>query len=122
MKEHELIRAQEKFIGALLRSPGSVAVVRVAGLTTSYFPPRLAGAFEFALKGDRDRDQTLRSVLEGGEMNGWEVAIAVWGLRPNLHEMRMALQEGLAHLQSLSREGRIEKRASSSAISWRLPT
>lgn len=68
MKEHELIRAQEKFIGALLRSPGSVAVVRVAGLTTSYFPPRLAGAFEFALKGDRDRDQTLRSVLEGGEI------------------------------------------------------
>jgi hypothetical protein len=68
LKEHKLIRAQEKFIGALLRSPGSVAVVRVAGLTTSYFPPRLAGAFEFALKGDRDRDQTLRSVLEGGEI------------------------------------------------------
>jgi glyoxylase-like metal-dependent hydrolase (beta-lactamase superfamily II) len=70
----------------------------------------------------RRRKEQMLSVLEGGEMNGWQVAIAVWGLRPNLHEMRMALQEGLAHLQSLSREGRIEKRASSAAIRWRRPT
>jgi hypothetical protein len=40
----ELIRAQERFIAALLRSPGSVAVVRVAGLTKDYFPPQLADA------------------------------------------------------------------------------
>jgi glyoxylase-like metal-dependent hydrolase (beta-lactamase superfamily II) len=69
----------------------------------------------------RRRKEQMLSVLDAGEMNGWQVAVAVWGLRPNLHEMRMALQEGLAHLQSLSREGRLEKRASPSAISWRRP-
>jgi glyoxylase-like metal-dependent hydrolase (beta-lactamase superfamily II) len=70
----------------------------------------------------RRRKEQMLSVLESGEMNGWQVAVEVWGLRPNLHEMRMALQEGLAHLQSLSHEGRLEKLASPSAITWRLPT
>jgi hypothetical protein len=31
----------------------------------------------------------------------------------------MALQEGLAHLQSLSLEGSVEKRASPVAVTWR---
>lgn len=39
-------------------------MVRVVGLTKDYFPPQLADAFEFALKGDRDR--TLRIVQQGG--------------------------------------------------------
>jgi glyoxylase-like metal-dependent hydrolase (beta-lactamase superfamily II) len=68
------------------------------------------------------RKEQMLSVLDEGEMNGWQVAVAVWGLRPNLHEMRMALQEGLAHLQSLSRDGRIEKHATPAAITWRRPT
>jgi hypothetical protein len=58
-------------------------------------------------------------VLGDSEMNGWQVAIAVWGVRSNLFDMRMALQEGLAHLQSLSLEGRVEKRASPAAVTWR---
>ena len=61
------------------------------------------------------------SVLGDGEKNAWEVAVAVWGPRTDLHDMRMALQEGLAHLQSLSREGRVEKWATPAAVSWRLP-
>ena len=36
----------------------------VAGLTTGYFPARLAGTFALALRGDRD--QTLRIVRAGG--------------------------------------------------------
>jgi hypothetical protein len=56
--------AQERLIAALLRGPGLVAVVGIAGLTTDYFPSQLADAFEFALRGDRD--QTLRIVREGG--------------------------------------------------------
>jgi hypothetical protein len=52
-------------------------------------------------------------------MNGWQVATAVWGIRSNVIDMRMALQEGLAHLQSLSVEGRVEKRASPAAVTWR---
>jgi glyoxylase-like metal-dependent hydrolase (beta-lactamase superfamily II) len=69
----------------------------------------------------RRRKEQMLSVLADGEMDGWQVAVAVWGPRSNLHEMRMALQEGLAHLQSLSREGRLEKRASPAAITWRPP-
>jgi glyoxylase-like metal-dependent hydrolase (beta-lactamase superfamily II) len=67
------------------------------------------------------RKEQMLSLLADGEMNGWQVAVAVWGLRSDLQQMRMALQEGLAHLQSLSGEGRLEKRASPSAITWRRP-
>jgi glyoxylase-like metal-dependent hydrolase (beta-lactamase superfamily II) len=68
------------------------------------------------------RKEQMVSVLADGEMNGWQVAVAVWGMRSDLQQMRMALQEGLAHLQSLSREGRLEKRASPASITWRRPT
>jgi glyoxylase-like metal-dependent hydrolase (beta-lactamase superfamily II) len=67
------------------------------------------------------RKEQMLSVLAEGETSGWEMAIAVWGLRSDLHDMRMALQEGLAHLQSLSREGLVEKWATPASISWRLP-
>ncbi|MBJ7596670.1 MBL fold metallo-hydrolase [Candidatus Nephthysia bennettiae] len=76
----------------------------------------------YLLNHHRRRKEQMLEVLSRGEMNGWQVAVAVWGLRPNLHEMRMALQEGLAHLQSLSRQGRLEKLATPSAITWRRPT
>jgi glyoxylase-like metal-dependent hydrolase (beta-lactamase superfamily II) len=86
-------------------------------------PPFTAASDRIAYLMDhhRRRKEGMLSVLETGEMNGWQVAVEVWGLRPNLHEMRLALQEGLAHLQSLSREGRLEKLASPAAITWRLP-
>ncbi len=67
----------------------------------------------------RRRKDQMVEVIGEGELNGWQVATAIWGVRENLHEMRMALQEGLAHLQSLSREGRLEKLARPSAITWR---
>jgi glyoxylase-like metal-dependent hydrolase (beta-lactamase superfamily II) len=70
----------------------------------------------------RRRKLQMLDVLGDREMNGWQVAIAVWGVRSNLFDMRMALQEGLAHLQSLSLEGRIEKRASPQAVTWRRPS
>ncbi len=66
----------------------------------------------------RRKHQILRA-LGNDELSAWEVAIAIWGVRDNLWEMRMALQEGLAHLQSLSLEGRVEKRARPEAVSWR---
>jgi len=67
----------------------------------------------------RRRKDQMVEVIGDGELNGWEVATAIWGVRENLHEMRMALQEGLAHLQSLSLEGRLEKRATPRAVTWR---
>jgi glyoxylase-like metal-dependent hydrolase (beta-lactamase superfamily II) len=71
------------------------------------------------LEHHRRRKDRMVEVIGDGELNGWQVATAVWGVRENLHEMRMALQEGLAHLQSLSLEGRLEKLASPSAVTWR---
>lgn len=67
----------------------------------------------------RRRKEQMVEVIGDGELNAWQVATAVWGVRENLHEMRMALQEGLAHLQSLSLEGRLEKRATPKAVTWR---
>lgn len=69
----------------------------------------------------RRRKDQMFEVIGDGELNGWQVAVAIWGVRPNIHEMRMALQEGLAHLQSLSLEGRLEKLATPEAITWRRP-
>jgi glyoxylase-like metal-dependent hydrolase (beta-lactamase superfamily II) len=67
----------------------------------------------------RKRKEQILGIIGDREMSAWEVAVAVWGRRENLHDMRMALQEGLAHLQSLSQEGLLEKRARPAAISWR---
>jgi len=71
------------------------------------------------LEHHRRRKDQMVEVIGDGELDGWQVATAIWGVRENLHEMRMALQEGLAHLQSLSLEGRIEKLARPSAVTWR---
>jgi glyoxylase-like metal-dependent hydrolase (beta-lactamase superfamily II) len=78
----------------------------------------------------RRKDQILE-IVGDQELTAWEVAVAVWGRRSELHDSRLALQEGLAHLQSLSRDGLLEKRAQSGgrfstpkhvpAISWRRP-
>jgi glyoxylase-like metal-dependent hydrolase (beta-lactamase superfamily II) len=67
----------------------------------------------------RRRKSQMVEVIGDGEMNAWQVATAIWGFRENLHEMRMALQEGLAHLQSLSLEGRLVKLAGPGAVTWR---
>jgi len=52
-------------------------------------------------------------------MTAWEVALEVWGEREHVYERRLALQEGLAHLQSLAVEGRLEKLAGSERVTWR---
>jgi hypothetical protein len=69
---------------------------------------------------ERRKDQILE-VIGDGEMTAWEVAVAIWGRRESLLDMRMALQEGLAHLQSLSRDGRLEKRAEPGHVTWLRP-
>lgn len=65
------------------------------------------------------RKQQIVDIVGAEELSAWDVAVAVWGHRSALHDMRLALQEGLAHLQSLSTEGRLEKRARPGAITWR---
>jgi glyoxylase-like metal-dependent hydrolase (beta-lactamase superfamily II) len=61
----------------------------------------------------------IEAILHGHELTAWEVAIRIWGERPEIWEMRMALQEGLAHLQLLAVERRVEKLADGSGVRWR---
>ena len=65
------------------------------------------------------RKAQMLELIGDRELDGWQVATAIWGVRKNLHEMRMALQEGLAHLQSLSLDGQVEKRATPASVTWR---
>lgn len=82
------------------------------------FADAAARAGELVVHHQRRKEQMVE-LIGDGELTAWQVATAVWGVRPNLHEMRMALQEGLAHLQSLSLEGRVEKRATPTSVTWR---
>lgn len=68
------------------------------------------------------RKEQILQVIGDSEMDAWQVTTAVWGPRENLIEMRMALQEGLAHLQSLSQEGKLEKWAEPARVTWRRPS
>ncbi|HEX9099715.1 MAG TPA: MBL fold metallo-hydrolase [Candidatus Dormibacteraeota bacterium] len=68
----------------------------------------------------RRLDQILE-IVSGGEKTAWEVALELWGPRDNLYEKRLALQEGLAHLQALAVERRLEKLVSPAAVRWRMP-
>src|SRR5581483_11516295 len=68
----------------------------------------------------RRKDQ-IEEIVGDRELTGWDVALEVWGKRPHLYEERLALQEALAHLQSLAVEGRLEKAVSPSSVRWRRP-
>src|SRR6266851_317716 len=64
----------------------------------------------------------ILEIVSAGEKSAWEVAVELWGPRDNLYERRLALQEGLAHLQALAVEGRLEKLVSPAAVRWRPPS
>lgn len=63
-------------------------------------------------------DQILE-IVDREEKSGWQVALELWGRRTNLYEKRLALQEGLAHLQALAVEGRVEKSVTPRSVTWR---
>jgi glyoxylase-like metal-dependent hydrolase (beta-lactamase superfamily II) len=67
----------------------------------------------------RRLDQILE-IIGPEEKSGWQVALDLWGPRDNLYEKRLALQEGLAHLQALAVEGRVSKAVTPSSVRWRL--
>ncbi|MBO0702071.1 MAG: MBL fold metallo-hydrolase [Candidatus Dormibacteraeota bacterium] len=69
----------------------------------------------------RRRKLQIERLVTEQPMTAWEVAIAIWGPREHIHDQRLALQEGLAHLQSLAREGRVIKEASTVRVEWRRP-
>ena len=69
----------------------------------------------------RRKDQ-IEEIVGDRECSAWEVAVELWGPRKYVYEKRLALQEALAHLQSLAVEDRLEKLASASALRWRRPS
>ncbi len=66
----------------------------------------------------RRLDQIVE-ILGRHEKSGWQVALDLWGPRDNLYEKRLALQEGLAHLQALAVEGQVGKTVTPESVLWR---
>jgi len=69
----------------------------------------------------RRLDQVME-IVGREEKTGWRVALDLWGPRANLYEKRLALQEGLAHLQALAVDGRLIKSVTPSSVRWRSPS
>jgi len=67
------------------------------------------------------RFEQVLEIVGKREKSGWQVAVDLWGPRENLYEKRLALQEGLAHLQALAVEGRVTKLVTPESVRWRLP-
>jgi glyoxylase-like metal-dependent hydrolase (beta-lactamase superfamily II) len=65
------------------------------------------------------RLEKIVDIVAHGERSGWEVAVELWGARDNLYEKRLALQEGLAHLQALAVERRVQKLVTPASVRWR---
>ncbi|HET7419506.1 MAG TPA: MBL fold metallo-hydrolase [Candidatus Dormibacteraeota bacterium] len=66
----------------------------------------------------RRLDQILE-IVDADEKSAWQVAVELWGRRENLYEKRLALQEGLAHLQALAVEGKVSKTVTPDSVRWR---
>ena len=66
----------------------------------------------------RRMDQ-IAEIVSHGQRSAWAVALELWGPRENLYEKRLALQEGLAHLQALAVEGRLQKFVTPTSVLWR---
>lgn len=64
------------------------------------------------------RKHRILELIGSATMTGWEVALGLWGPRQEVYDRRLALQEGLAHLQSLAVDGRLRKLVSPTTITW----
>lgn len=69
----------------------------------------------------RRRLEQIEEIVGRDGKTGWEVALDLWGPRDHLYEKRLALQEGLAHLQALAVDGRVVKTVSPERVLWRKP-
>ena len=70
----------------------------------------------------KKRMDQIAKIVSHGERSAWQVAVELWGPRDNLYEKRLALQEGLAHLQALAVDGRLQKFVTPTSVLWRAPT
>jgi glyoxylase-like metal-dependent hydrolase (beta-lactamase superfamily II) len=65
----------------------------------------------------RRLDQIVE-IVDGGNKTGWQVALKLWGPQEHLYQKRLALQEGLAHLQALAVERRVTKSVTPTSVLW----
>jgi glyoxylase-like metal-dependent hydrolase (beta-lactamase superfamily II) len=80
----------------------------------------IRGRVETLIDHHRRRMDQVMGIVEGHELTGWEVALQLWGVREQLYEKRLALQEGLAHLQALAVDGKLEKLVAPDWVRWRV--
>ena len=69
------------------------------------------------------RKRDLLDFATDGARSGWQLAGELFhGIRDrNVFQQRLALQETLAHCQSLAVEGRLRKQVSRDLVTWQLP-
>lgn len=79
----------------------------------------IAARVEALIKHHQRRMDQVMEIVSNRELTGWQVALELWGPRRQLYEKRLALQEGLAHLQALAVAGDVEKRVTPETVSWR---
>ena len=78
-----------------------------------------AGRVETLVRHHQRRLDQVMEIVGREERSGWQVALGLWGPRANLYEKRLALQEGLAHLQALAVDGRVTKSVTPASVRWR---
>ena len=66
----------------------------------------------------KKRLDQIAAIVARGEHSAWQVALELWGPRDNKYEKRLALQEGLAHLQALAVERRVKKFVTPTSVRW----
>jgi glyoxylase-like metal-dependent hydrolase (beta-lactamase superfamily II) len=79
----------------------------------------IASRVEALMQHHRRRLDQILEIVDRHEKTGWQVALELWGPRENLYEKRLALQEGLAHLQALAVDGRVMKSVTPESVQWR---
>jgi glyoxylase-like metal-dependent hydrolase (beta-lactamase superfamily II) len=67
------------------------------------------------------RKAALVRLAGDGPKSGWELAAGLFQgiMQRNVFQQRLALQETLAHCQSLAVEGRLRKQVSRELVTWR---
>ncbi len=79
----------------------------------------LPGRVETLVQHHQRRLDQVMEIVGSSELTAWQVALELWGPREQLYEKRLALQEGLAHLQAQAVVGNLEKLVTPERVTWR---
>jgi len=80
-----------------------------------------SGRVDVLVAHHKRRLEQIVEIVGRAELTAWQVALELWGPRDQLYEKRLALQEGLAHLQALAVEAKLIKSVTPTAVRWRTP-